>query len=162
MTEKRGRMSRPAPVADLMDGIFSGKPAAKRLEEGKIWLIWDAAVGRQIAAKARPASIRDGILTVAVASAPWMQQLTYLKKGIVDKVNELLGADLVRDIYLKAGTTQPLSLQSELRRTPARQLTEEEDRRIREQTAVVNDPELREAFARMLASDLIFRTKNDP
>ena len=53
-------------------------------------------------------SFRDGVLTVAVASAPWMQQLTFLKKGMIEKLNERLGRELVRDIYLKAGMPQPL------------------------------------------------------
>ncbi len=102
-------MKRPAPVADLMAAIFRGKPAEKRLEEGRIWLVWDAAVGRQIAAKARPVSFRDGTLTVAVVSAPWMQQLTSLKKGILEKLNERLGLEVVRDIYLKAGAPEPFA-----------------------------------------------------
>ena len=99
-------MKRPAPVCDLMAALFRGKPAEKRLEEGKIWLVWEDAVGRQIAAKAQPASFRNGILSVAVVSAPWMQQLTFLKKGMMEKLNELIGHELVRDIYLKAGSPQ--------------------------------------------------------
>ena len=103
MAEKRQRMKRPAPVSELLAAAFHGKPAEKRLKEGKIWLIWDAAVGPQIAGRARPVSFRDGILTVAVASAPWMQQLTFLKTGMIEKLNGRLGCELVREIYLKAG-----------------------------------------------------------
>ena len=105
-------MKRPAPVADLMAAIFRGKPAEKRLEEGRIWLVWDAAVGRQIAAKARPVSFRDGTLTVAVVSAPWMQQLTFLKRGLQERLNAALGEPLVTDIYLRAANpeTPPLVL----------------------------------------------------
>ena len=38
-------MRRPVAVADLLSSAFQGKPAEKRLKEGKIWLVWDAAVG---------------------------------------------------------------------------------------------------------------------
>ena len=160
MTEKRKKMPRPMAISDLLDIAFRGKPAEKRLQEGKIWLVWDSAVGRQIAAKARPVSFRDGVLTVAVVSAPWMQQLTFLKKGIVDKLNERIGRDLVRDIYLKAGMPQPLP-PSEPVKKPGRQLTEDETSRIREQTASVSDPELREAFTRVLGRELAARHKSD-
>jgi len=157
MTEKRKKMPRPMAISDLLDTAFHGKPAEKRLQEGKIWLVWDSAVGRQIASKACPVSFRDGVLTVAVVSAPWMQQLTFLKKGIMDKLNEHIGRDLVRDIYLKAGMPQPLSPRTEPVKKPVRQLTEEETRRIREQTASVSDLELREAFARVLGRELATR-----
>ena len=109
MAETRQKMKRPTPVSVLLAASFRGKPAEKRLEEGKIWLVWNAAVGKQIAAKARPVSFRDGILTVGVSSAPWMQQLTFLKTGMIEKINECLGRDLVRDLYLKAGQPQNLT-----------------------------------------------------
>jgi predicted nucleic acid-binding Zn ribbon protein len=140
-------------IADLLGAAFRGKPAEKRLEEGKIWLVWNEAVGKQIAAKARPVSLRDGILTVAVSSAPWMQQLTFLKQGMIEKINERLGRELVRDIYLKAGQLPSLPHQSEPRKKPERRLTADETRRIGEQTAAISDPELREAFASILARD---------
>ncbi len=147
-------MPRPVAIADLLSAAFHGKPAEKRLREGKIWLVWDAAVGAQIAGRARPVSFRDGTLTVAVASAPWMQQLTFLKKKIIENVNDLLGQQLVHDIYLKAGRPQPLPPQPGPAKKPGRKLTKEETRRIGEQTASVSDPELREAFARVLARDM--------
>jgi len=161
MTEKRKKMPRPMAISDLLGTAFHGKPAEKRLQEGKIWLVWDSAVGRQIASKAHPVSFRDGVLTVAVVSAPWMQQLTFLKNGIMDKLNERIGRDLVRDIYLKAGMPQSLPLRTEPVKKQGRPLTEGETRRIREQTASVSDPELREAFVKILARELKSRPKND-
>lgn len=162
MAETRKKMPRPVAVSELLTASLHGKPAGKRLEEGRIWLVWDAAVGPQIAGKARPVGFRDGVLTVAVTSAPWMQQLAFLKPSMMDKINQRLGRELVRDIYLKAGTTPLPSPQSQPRSTPVRQLTEEEARRIKEQTAAISDPDLREAFTRVLARSLTSRTKIDP
>ncbi len=147
-------MKRPLPVADLMPSLFRGKPAEKRLEEGKIWLLWDAAVGKQIAVKARPVSFRDGTLTVAVVSAPWMQQLVFLKKGIAEKLNAQLGKELIRDIYLKAGLPQPPAPSPKPRRKKERPLNDAELRRIAEQSSDIADPELRLAVERLLARHL--------
>jgi len=154
-------MPRPLAVADILTAAFHGKPAGKRLEEGKIWLVWDAAVGRQVAATARPVSFRDGILTVAVSSAPWMQQLTFLKRNMVDKLNEQLGRPLIRDIYLKAGPPTPLSRQAEPAESAERRLTERETRLIAAQTAAISDPELREAFVRVLSRALATQPERD-
>ena len=154
MAEKRARMKRPAPLSELMDSLFRGKPAEKRLEEGKIWLAWDAAVGAQIAAKARPVSFRDGVLTVTVTSSPWMQQLTFLKKGMMEKLNERLGQELVCDIYLKAGAPQKSPPPPQPRRKQERQLGAGEKELIATQSSVIADPELREAVTRLLARHL--------
>ncbi len=151
-------MPRPVAVSELLTASLQGKPAGRRLEEGRIWLVWEAAVGPQIAGKARPVAFRDGVLTVAVASAPWMQQLTFLKQGMLEKINQRLGRDLVRDIYLKAGSPSPLPRQPKpTKKQAVHHLTEEERRRIAEQTATISDPELREAFARVLATALAHR-----
>ncbi len=143
-------MKRPTPLSDLMASVFRGKPAEKRLEEGRIWLVWDATVGPQIAGKARPIAFRDGVLTVAVANSPWMQQLTFLKQGMIEKLNQRLGGELVRDIYLKAGRPEvPLPPHKEGGRRE-RPLDATERVHIAEQTAAITDPELRAALARLL------------
>ncbi|HEY6871423.1 MAG TPA: DUF721 domain-containing protein [Geobacteraceae bacterium] len=154
MAEKRERMKRPLPVSELMAPLFRGKPAEKRLEEGRIWLVWDAAVGEQIAAKARPVSFRDGTLTVAVVSAPWMQQLTFLKRDMVEKLNQRLGRELVRDIYLKAGAPEPPLPATKPRRNKERPLESAEKLMIAEQSSSIADPELREAVAHLFARHL--------
>jgi hypothetical protein len=151
MANKRERMHRPSTVADLLAAVFHGTPTENRLKEGSIWLVWDSAVGKQIAGRARPVSFRDGTLTVAVESAPWMQQLAFLKKGIMEKLNARLGEEVVRDIYLKAGKAEKvLSPKLPVKRY-ARPLLAEERQKIAEQTDSVTDPELREALTELLA-----------
>lgn len=159
MADKRGKMPRPVPVSDLLASVFHGKPAEKRLKEGKIWLVWDSAVGEQIASRARPVSFRDGVLTVAVANAPWMQQLNFLKKGIMEKLNARIGEDLVREIFLKAGRNEPPSVQVHTRKRKLRPLSGEEKLRIAEQSAPIEDQELREAFASLLTKHLTEQSK---
>jgi predicted nucleic acid-binding Zn ribbon protein len=156
MADIRKKMPRPTAVADLLAAAFHGTPVEKRLKEGRIWIVWDSAVGPQIAGRARPVAFRDGILTVAVTSAPWMQQLAFLKKGIMEKLNALLGEELVREIFLKAGgrgQREPLPSPASGNR-PQRQLTEVHTRLIEKRTASISDPELHEAFVRLLTRHL--------
>jgi len=144
-------MSSPAAVAELLAASFRGTPTEKRLREGSIWLVWDSAVGKQIAGRAKPLSFRDGTLTVAVESAPWMQQLTFLKKGIMEKLNARLGEELVRDIYLKAGKAKLSNPLTSPEKPTRRSLSAEELQKIAKQTDSVADPELRGALAELLA-----------
>lgn len=150
MTARRDRMPRPQTLASLLDGAFTGLPLEGRLREGRIWQVWDTVVGKSVAAKAQPVGFRDGTLTVVVSSAPWMQQLTFLKQGIIDRLNESLGTDLVHDLYLKAG--KPPAVRAAPSPRPAgRRLTAAETDRIAAETAVISDPELRAALADILA-----------
>jgi hypothetical protein len=150
MANKRERMPRPVAVNELLSAVFRGTPTEKRLKEGCIWQVWDSAVGKQIASRARPVSFRAGTLTVAVTSAPWMQQLSFLKKGIMEKLNAYLGEEIVRDLYLKAGVPSRPAPSPSPPKT-YRALTSKEELRVAEVADIVTDPELRGSLARLYA-----------
>lgn len=137
-------------VASLLVGAFQGKPLERRLEEAKIWQIWDRAVGRQLAAKARPSKFHDGLLTVVVISAPWMQQLNFMKRDIAQRLNEMLGKELVREIYLKAGRPTKEKKADRPNRPSRRALTGEELEKIALASQTIRDAELRQAFVRLM------------
>jgi predicted nucleic acid-binding Zn ribbon protein len=140
----------PTPVASLLAAAFRGKPMEKRLEEAGIWRVWDEAVGGQIATKARPSRFQDGVLTVLVNSAPWMQQLNFMKRDIAQRLNERLGKELVREIYLKAGRPVAAEQPVKTKKPEKRTLSVEEKESIAAAVAAIDDPELRRVFADLL------------
>ncbi len=140
-------MKSPSELSTLLPTLFTGKPLEKRFRESIIWRVWDKAVGQPIASKARPAAFREGTLIVAVTSPPWMQQLGFLKRQLMDAVNGALGEEMITDIHLKAGILPPPYFPPPPPpRRPTRPLTPEEENRIREETAAVHDEELRAAI----------------
>ena len=139
-------MKSPSELSSLLPALFSGKPLGTRLRESAIWRVWDQAVGQPIASKARPAAFREGTLTVIVSSAPWMQQLGFLKRQMIEAVNKALGEELVTEIYLKAGRVSPPPPSLRPPRRPARHLTPEERARIEQEASAIPDEELRAAF----------------
>ena len=153
----RPRMKRPAPVSELLSTLFAGTPAESRLKEGAIWEVWDRTVGSQIASRAKPAAIRNGVLTVVVSSAPWLQQLSFLKDQIREKLNTALGEEMVKDIFLRAGSVQkePAEASSRpiLKKKP-RPLTPEELEAIASATEELADPELRGALSALFSRHL--------
>jgi predicted nucleic acid-binding Zn ribbon protein len=152
-------MRRPAAVADLLSALLRGTPAEKRLKEGEIWLVWESAVGSRIASHAVPAAFRDGTLTLTVDSAPWMQQLNYLKRELVEKVNEKLGEELVKELYMKAGKVAAPAAPKKAEQAKHRELSEEELALIAEHAAAVSDPELRAVFESLIRRDRESGTK---
>jgi len=148
-------MRRPAPVSDLLSAFLRGTPAEKRLKEGGIWLIWPDAVGPRIASHAAPVSFRDGTLTVAVDSAPWLQQLSFLKGELIGKLNGRLGEPLVAELHLKAGVVPKPEKPRET--APKKQpLTEEDLALIQKDAEGIADPELRAVFESLMKKNLEF------
>ena len=150
---KRTRMRFPQPLSTLLDGL-KGLGLAERLREADIWRVWPEVVGPAISSRARPLRIINGILTVAVSSGPWMQELTFLKGMIREKLNGQLGATVVKDIVLKSGRVEkevPVAVAEAPRkkRLTARQLAF-----IDEQSAAITDPEIRAEFVALMRASL--------
>ena len=159
MKAKRPRMPRPAPVTDLLSALLRGTPAELRLKEGRIWEVWDEAVGGKVASHAQPSAFRDGVLTVQVDSAPWLQQLNYLKKELISKVNEALAQELVKEIQLKGGMVRASAAKPQ-QAPKRRKLTEEEQDWIKAQAEAASDPELRAVFENLIRKDREHRKKD--
>jgi predicted nucleic acid-binding Zn ribbon protein len=70
----------------------------------RVWRIWDRLVGEEIARNARPAAFKGSLLLVYVTSSAWLHSLQFLKKEIVQRLNDDLGQALVSDIKFKVGS----------------------------------------------------------
>jgi len=155
MAEKRPKMKRPQSVSDLLESVFAGKPAQKRIREAKAWQFWEEAVGAHIASKATPAAFRDGMLTVRVSGSAWMQQLSLMKQDLIFHLNNAIGEPLVNDIFFRQGTIQKKKDEQSESVVPKRTLTDVEEKLLLESTSGVTDPELREAFIALFSSQLV-------
>jgi len=63
--------------------------------------LWPEVAGDRIAARTRATEFRDGVLTVSVDNAVWMNELTYLRHRIVEELNRRLGGRIVTEIRLQ-------------------------------------------------------------
>jgi hypothetical protein len=89
--------SHPTTVSSVLEQCLdriAGEPGA-----AAIWRVWDDAVGAQIARRAQPIRLRGRTLLVAVASAPWMQELQLLKRTLLTELNARLATPLVSDVH---------------------------------------------------------------
>jgi predicted nucleic acid-binding Zn ribbon protein len=84
-----------------------------------IWRVWPDAVGVPIARRAEPMRLRGRTLIVAVSSAPWMQELTLLKRSILAELNARLARPLVDDLFfvLTEGRATPVPTRASHRPT---------------------------------------------
>ncbi|MGE5325553.1 MAG: DUF721 domain-containing protein [Deltaproteobacteria bacterium] len=68
--------------------------------------LWARAAGRAIAQHSRPAAFADGTLKLKADSQTWAVQLGLMQAQIVSKVNEFLGAAVVKDLEVTVTADQ--------------------------------------------------------
>lgn len=150
----RPRMPFPKPLPALIQESLMGHGLAERLREAEIWRVWPEAVGAMVAARAQPLRIINGTLTVAVTSAPWIQELRFMTAMIREKLNTRLGGEIVREIVLKAGKIRHEAVESDSEAVPPQPLSTAQLAWIEEQSAAISDPEVRLAFADLMKASL--------
>ena len=71
---------------------------SKRIRLVRAVEFWEEVVGKPIADISEAISIKDGILKVKTNDPAWRQELNYMKRKIIRKLNKALGDDIVSDI----------------------------------------------------------------
>jgi predicted nucleic acid-binding Zn ribbon protein len=91
----------PRRVGDSLDRVTSslGLPAANALSQ--VFAHWSDAVGEQIAAHARPLSLRNKRLVVGVDHPGWATQLRYLEADLLRRLTQVSGEAIVTAIDVR-------------------------------------------------------------
>jgi hypothetical protein len=143
---------RPELLSSLLHKSFDGTGLGERLKDLVIWQHWEQVVGAAIARRARPLRLSGGVLTVVVGSAPWMQQLTFMKADLVSRLNSCLGEDGVREIVLKSGRVVEEETVASDPQVAVRQLSDDEQAWIELQISEVADEELQRQLRSLMES----------
>ena len=93
-------MQRALPLSELLETVVEELGVGNKLAEGHAKLVWGEVVGPILARQAMPLRVRSGRLEVAVASAVWRNQLSFLQEDIIKKINKLVGKDVVNELVL--------------------------------------------------------------
>jgi hypothetical protein len=111
---------------------------------------WRRAVGERIAARTEPGRLRNGTLTVHVASAAWAQELSFFTRELLERVTALgVAATALRfQVRPSAAHAVPVSTpKPTVARAPL-------PRELEERLAGISDPSLRAAIAEAAALGL--------
>ena len=103
MKRMREKMGKPAPLGTILQQAMKASRIDVDLDAHRLWQQWEDVVGTTIAQNARPEAIKGKLLLVNVSSAPWMQQLQFLKPELIEKLNENLGKEVVEEIRFRIG-----------------------------------------------------------
>jgi predicted nucleic acid-binding Zn ribbon protein len=99
--------SRPERVGAILKERIDALGWQARLREEEVVTGWDAAVGPQIAAHARPSHVANRRLTVVTESPVWTQQLSLLKPELLRRIAACFGPQAVTDLFFVTGRIEP-------------------------------------------------------
>ncbi len=71
--------------------------------------LWPSLVGHTTAARTWPTSLHDGRLVVHAADSTWVQELTFMKADLLQKIGAVLPPGSVSDLrlYVREGASAP-------------------------------------------------------
>jgi hypothetical protein len=137
-------------LGDLLQQSLSRLEVAPQLEAYAVWPVWNEVVGKAVARNAQPERIRNGTLFVKVSSPVWMQQLQFMKDLIAEKLNQRLRAAIVKNIFFFVGTVSSADLDAQPEAKPIDAPLASSDLIDEQFLDALPDPEVRQAFKRLL------------
>jgi hypothetical protein len=87
-------------ISQVLGGMLDRAGLGHLLYEEKLRGNWAALMGPKAAGIAQLESLTGWTLRVRVESATWRNELHFQKDAIRKRANEILGADLVKDVHL--------------------------------------------------------------
>ena len=157
---KRGKQANLQRLGNVLQGILKKYNIFFDSEEQRLLEVWRKAVGPQISLQTRPDRLKRNTLFVKVSSSVWMQQLHLLKQEIVEKINQLLGKDLIKNIHFSIGeipSTMPTNSYSSSFSPDSYHLKDKDKKLIEKSISSVEDPELKEILRRVMTKNIIRR-----
>jgi hypothetical protein len=148
-------------VASILDGLARRLGLETHLFEMRLRRDWPGIVGEQIAAHTRPEQIRFKKLLIHVRHSVWLQQLTFLKRELLGKINAAAGESLVSEIVLRFGeiTAGPSQAPQAAEIAPQIEPSSQAKAEAALYAQAVRDQALREHLAAVMAGAL---TRSNP
>jgi len=103
MNQKREKLSRPLHIEDILQQVMA---SFRKDSAGDLLTIskqWKQAAGDVFANESRPGAIKDKKLIVYVSNSGWIQEFQFNKAIIIEKLNDIMGKQLISDIIFKIG-----------------------------------------------------------
>ncbi len=91
----------PQRLGSLLDSLIGNMGIRKQIDAARTIEGWAVVAGPQINGMTQKAWVRGDRLYVKLTSAAWRHELHHQRRAWRDRLNEHLGADLVREIVFR-------------------------------------------------------------
>ena len=90
-----------ARLGDLLSTLAQDPRYKPKLYQKKIENTWQEMMGVWVSQETRSIRIRDGRLTIRIASSALREELAFMKETIREKVNSALGEEFITEVVVK-------------------------------------------------------------
>jgi len=87
-------------IADALKSLIKSLGIEDQVQKNQILMLWPSVVGKKVAEVSQAKKVEHNILFVKVTHDSWRQELLFLKKNIIDKLNKKVGKEIIKDIRL--------------------------------------------------------------
>ena len=101
--QRRPKIRPPAKMADVLSNLMSKRGYGRVLSTNSLDDAWQKVVGPRFAGDTRPGNIKRGVLEVLVASSAVLQELTFQKKQLLNKIQTEAPDQKITDLRFKVG-----------------------------------------------------------
>lgn len=88
-------------VGDIINQVLRQERLDVRLDEQRALAMWKDLVGAGINRYTTDRSVKNGVLTFTISSAPLRNQLMLSRTTLVTRINEALGSEVIKDIIFR-------------------------------------------------------------
>lgn len=92
----------PQSIRQILQNVMDQSGINEKLEDYKALQLW-YDVASNLASRTEPVGISQGKLLVNVTDSVVLHQLTFYKRKYVDKINSLLGMNVIKDVVFRVG-----------------------------------------------------------
>ncbi len=93
----------PQRLGEVLNELFARRGYARRQAQANYAMVWSEAAGKGLAAHTRVARVVRGRMEVIVASSTLVQELTFRKSELIEKLAGQLPEAEIRDLRFRVG-----------------------------------------------------------
>ncbi len=146
------------PLTAALTSVLRDLAGTRPKAHTELWARWHAVVGPEMYRRSFPVALRGATLVVGVSSSSWLQELSFLKPAILDRIAEEVGPGVVAEITLVLDpalavedvASAPARPEPAAARTRTPKLVPE----LRADLERIADPELRAALEQAIGASL--------
>ena len=153
---KRPASSYPRPGATLVDQLFNRVGLAEKAKAFRAMHAWHRMAGARLGKHTRPERVRGRALYVRVATAPWANELSYMRAHLLEQLRATRGAEWIDELSFTIGPldglpdfSDPVDAAADAPPLPPRPPID--GGAVAGELLRVEDPELRGALAELFA-----------
>ena len=101
-----GKRRGPQPIGELVSELLTRRGLGRKLATENQAVAWREAVGDELAEISRPGPVRRGVMEITVAHPALVQELTFEKAEILQRIQQTWARGEIRDLRFRVGSIE--------------------------------------------------------